>query len=92
MRQQAQDHGASPADVQQLVDAVRRNTTNTVISRQLELTPEQTEQLRSVRREVIVDGFQTHGLVSGIVLAIAAAGFWLVCRDPEQQGAPGLQV
>ena len=92
MRQQAQDHGASPADVQQLVDAVRRNTTNTVISRQLELTPEQTEQLRSVRREVIVDGFQTHGLVSGIVLAIAAAGFWLVCRNPEQQAAQASQA
>jgi hypothetical protein len=39
------------------------------------------EELRVARREVIVDGFRAHGLLSGVVLSIAAVGFWFVRRD-----------
>lgn len=82
IRQQAQERGASPETVEALVQAVRENVPNAVIGRELDLRPERVEDLRETRREIMMDGFRAHGLVSGGVLSIAAVGFWLVRRDP----------
>lgn len=89
IRQQAQERGASPDKVEALVQAVRENVPSAVIGRQLELRPERVEDLRQTRQEVMMDGFRTHGLVSGVVLSVAAVGFWFVRRDPSLSNASG---
>jgi MFS family permease len=78
----------TPADkVHVLVQAVRDNVPTSVIGRELDLSEERVQELRVARLEVIVDGFRAHGLVSGSVLAVAAAGFWLVRRDERPRAA-----
>jgi MFS family permease len=93
MRQHAE--AARPGDperIEALVRAVQDNVPNGTIGRQLGLSPDRVAELREVRREVIVDGFRAHGLVSGSVLAIAAVGFWLVCRPAPTVTAPTHQT
>jgi len=84
MRQEAEDRHVAPAKVEALVEAIRDNVPTTQIGRDLELSEAQLQDLRGVRREVIVDGFRAHGLVSGPVLAIAALGFWVVRRRDKR--------
>ena len=87
MRRHAEAAGPThPEKIDALVRAVQDNVPNGTIGRQLGLSPDRVAELREVRREVIVDGFRAHGVVSGSVLTIAAIGFWLVCR-PSQEGA-----
>jgi MFS family permease len=72
---------AHPEKIESLVKAVKDNAPIATIGRQLGLSPDRMEELRVARREVIVDGFRAHGLLSGVVLSIAAVGFWFVRRD-----------
>ena len=71
----------NPEKVESLVEAVQDNVSNATIGRQLGLSPNRMAELRVARREIIVDGFRAHGLLSGVVLSIAAVGFWFVRRD-----------
>jgi MFS family permease len=82
MREEAEARHVSSVVVESLVEAVRDNVPTSVIGRELDLSQEQEQELRVVRREVLVDGLRAHGLVSGVMLALAAAGFWLARRDP----------
>jgi MFS family permease len=84
MRQEAELRHASPDTVHVLVRAVRDNVPTSVIGRELDLSEERMQELRSTRREIIVDGFRAHGLVSGLVLSVAAAGFWFVRRTCDE--------
>lgn len=81
MRHEAELRQASPEQVQALVEAIRDNVPTSVIGRELDLSDARVQELRTVRREVMVQGMRAHGLVSGVVLAIAAASFWLARRD-----------
>ncbi len=81
MRREAEARDASPERLETLVKAIRDNVPTTSIGRSLDLGAEHLQELRNIRREVIVDGFRAHGLVSGVALSIAAAGFWFVRRD-----------
>jgi hypothetical protein len=92
MRRHAEESsGTTPEQVEALVEAVKDNKPTGTIIRELGLSPDRLEQLREVRREIIMDGFRAHGVVSGTVLSIAAVGFWLVCRPPKHGGAAGRQ-
>lgn len=83
MRQRAQEAGVAPARTEQLVEVVHGNVPNSEAARRLHLDPAALEQLRQVRREVIVDGYRAHGLVSGSVIALATVGFWIVRRRKD---------
>ena len=87
MRLEAQSRHASPPTVDALVDAIRDNVPTSEIGRELDLSQDQVQELRQVRREVMVDGFRAHGWVSGGMLAVAAIGFWVV-RPRDQAGEP----
>jgi len=78
---------AHPEKIESLVRAVQDNVPNATIGRQLGLSPDRMAELRVARREVIVDGFRAHGLLSGVVLSIAAVGFWFVRRDAAPPSA-----
>jgi len=81
---QAEDRHVASAMEEALVEAIRDNVPTTQIGRDLELSEAQLQDLRGVRRDVIVDGFRAHGLVSGSVLAVAAVGFWVVGRRDKR--------
>lgn len=89
MREEAILRNAPADKVPLLVQAVRDNVPTSVIGRELDLSEERLKELRAARLEVIVDGFRAHGLVSGSVLAVAAAGFWVVRRDKRPGIAAG---
>lgn len=81
IRQEAQARHASPEQVEALALAVRDNVPTGQIGRELDLRPERVEELRQVRREVMLNGFRMHGWVSGTMLTLAAISFWVVRRD-----------
>lgn len=81
MRQEATARHASPEQAEALATAVRDNVPTGQIGRELDLRPERVEELRQVRREVMLHGYRVHGWVSGIVMTVAAISFWLVRRD-----------
>lgn len=89
MRERAEAEDMGAARVEALVTAVRENVPNVEVAAQLGLSPVSLDEFRETRREVMVDGFREHGLVSGGVLAVAAAGFWFVHRSegPRPTGA-----
>ena len=89
IRHEAELRQASPRTSDMLAQAIRDNVPTGVIGRELDLTPEQIEELRTIRSEVMVAGFRTHGWVSGMVLAVAAVGFWVVQRRREQVAGAG---
>jgi hypothetical protein len=89
IRQEAEARETPPAAVEALVKAVRDNVPTSVIGRELDLSREHEQELRLVRREVMVDGLRAHGMVSGTVLAVAAVGFWAVVRDVHLHNAAG---
>ena len=80
MRSVAEQHGMSPTRVRKIVEAVQSNVTNRDIARQMHLSPEQLQELREVRRQVMVHGFRAHGAVSGAVITLAAVAFWRMRR------------
>ena len=80
MRQQAEQRPIRPERVQQLVQAIRSNVTNREIARQMNLTPDGERVLHEVRREIMMQGFRAHGVVSGAVIALAAIAFWRTSR------------
>ncbi len=82
MREQAQDLGHAAETTQALVEAVRRNTPNLQIAEHLDFDAKRLEELRVMRKQVIVDGFRAQAFTCGVVIAVAAAGFWLARRDP----------
>jgi predicted MFS family arabinose efflux permease len=87
IRHEAQERHAAPPKVDALVTAIRDNVPTSEIGRDLDLSQAQVQELRQVRREVMVDGFRAHGWVSGGMLALAALGFWVVQRG-DRDAAP----
>lgn len=81
IRLEAEARNVSPSSVEALAIAVRDNVPISKIGPELDLNPSLVQELREVRRGVMVHGFQVHGWVSGTVLVVAAAGFWMVRRD-----------
>ena len=80
IRREAEARNAPAEKVDTLVEAVHDNVPTSVIGRELELSDQQVHELRTVRREAIAHGVRVHGLVSGVMLAVAATGFWFVHR------------
>ncbi|MFM7806497.1 MAG: hypothetical protein ACKPEA_01030, partial [Planctomycetota bacterium] len=80
MRERAEARDLPPQQVQMIVEGVRDNVPSAVIGRELGLSPQHIIELREVRHEVMVEGFRSHGAVSGAVLVVAAVGFWFVRR------------
>jgi MFS family permease len=86
MRRHVEDsRDITPEQVEALVDGVEDNTPTATIVRELGLGPDRLDQLREVRRGVIIDGVRIHGVVSGAVLSVAAIGFWVVCRPARTE-------
>lgn len=81
IRLEAEARNVSPSSVEALAVAVRDNVPISKIGPELDLSPTLVQELRQVRRGVMVHGFQVHGWVSGTVLTVAAVGFWVVRRD-----------
>lgn len=88
MRAKAQAEGLPGEKVEALVKAVRANRPSAEVGHTIGLDDDQIGELREMRRGIIIEGFRTHGAVSGLVLVLATAGFWWLRRDdPESKAA-----